>query len=769
MAKKEIKQKNPFRKWIIRFWLLIFGGIAAVAFMFFLASVGAFGEMPSFEELENPKSDLATQIISVDNKVLGKFFKENRTPVFYRDLPKNLIDALVATEDVRYFKHAGIDVRGTIRAFASFGKDGGASTVTQQLARNLFHRRRGNIFHRLKQKVKEWVIAVRLEKQYTKNEIIAMYLNTVDFNYNGVGIQSAARIYFGKEPEDLNVEESAMIVGMLKNPTLFNPVRRPEKTKKRREVVLSQMKKNGAVSPKEYDSLRQLPLQLNFTRDAHDQGTATYFREYVRKFMKHLVKNDASFKDVNIYTDGLKVYTTIDSRMQKYAEDAVAQHMPNLQKAFFKQQKKNKKAPFYDLKPKQIKNIYKSAMKSSYRWKMMKKEGISEKDITASFDKEAKMRIFSWNGEKDTVMTPRDSIKYYKHFLNTGVMSVEPQTGEIRVWVGGINFKHFQFDHVKQAARQVGSTFKPFVYAAAINQLHLSPCDSLPNMPYTIEAGRWGTDKPWTPNNAGGKYGGKVTMKEGLARSLNTISAQLIDKTGPQPIIDLAKKLGVKHDIPFAPSIALGTPTLSLYEMVGALSTFANKGIYIKPHAISRIEDKNGTILWTNELETKDAVNPETAYVVLKLMEGVTQSGSGGRLRHSFLKKSKLYKEVVTGYPYELKNPIAGKTGTTQNQSDGWFMGIVPNLATGVWVGGDNRATHFKSIAYGQGATMALPIFGIYLKSLYADKDLKISDKAFSRPENLSIRVDCDKSTDNVDDNQDAPTGDDNEPWGDEE
>jgi penicillin-binding protein 1A len=768
MAKKETKQKNPFRKWIIRFWLLIFSGIAVVALIFFLASVGAFGEMPTFEELENPKSDLATQIISVDNKVLGKFFKENRTPVFYKDLPKSLVDAFIATEDERYFKHAGIDVRGTIRAFAKLGKDGGASTVTQQLAKNLFHKKRGNIIYRIKQKFKEWVIAVRLEKQYTKNEIIAMYFNTVDFNYNGVGIQSATRIYFGKEPKDLTIEESAMIVAMLKNPTLYNPVRRPKLTTKRREVVLSQMKKQGALSPKEYDSLRKLPLQLNFTRDAHDQGTATYFREYVRKFMKNLVRNDANFKDVNIYTDGLKVYTTIDSRMQKYAENAVAQHMPNLQKAFFKQQEKNKHAPFYDLKPKEIKNIYKKAMKTSYRWKMMKKEDISEKEIIASFDKKTKMRIFAWNGEKDTIMTPRDSIKYYKHFLNTGVMSVEPQTGEIRVWVGGINFKHFQYDHVKQGARQVGSTFKPFVYGAAINQLHLSPCDSLPNMPYTIEAGRWGTDKAWTPDNAGGKYGGKVTLKEGLARSLNTISAQLIDKTGPQPIIDLAKKLGVKHDIPYAPSIALGTPTLSLYEMIGALSTFANKGIYIKPHAISRIEDKNGTILWTNELETKDAVNPETAYVVLKLMEGVTQSGSGGRLRHSFLKKSKLYKEVVTGYPYELKNPIAGKTGTTQNQSDGWFMGIVPNLATGIWVGGDNRATHFKSISYGQGATMALPIFGIYLKSLYADKDLKISDKDFSRPANLSIRVDCGKGTDSEGDIQGIPVEDDNDPWGDE-
>ncbi len=766
MAKK-VKQSNPFRKWIIRFWLFIFSSILLVALIFFLASVGAFGEMPTFEELENPKSDLATQIISVDNKVLGKFFKENRTPVLYKDLPKSLVDALVATEDVRFFDHAGIDVHGTIRAFAKLGKDGGASTITQQLAKNLFHKHRGNIFYRLKQKVKEWVIAVRLEKQYTKNEIIAMYLNTVDFNYNGVGIQSAARIYFGKEPKDLTVEESAMIVAMLKNPTLYNPIRRKELTTKRREVVLHQMQKKGDISPKEYDSLRKLPLQLNFTRDAHDQGTATYFREYVRKFMKKLVKNDANFKGVNIYTDGLKVYTTIDSRMQKYAEDAVAQHMPNLQKAFFKQSKKNKTAPFINLKTKQIENIYKHAMKSSYRWKMMKKAGASDKDIIASFDKKTKMRIFTWQGEKDTTMTPHDSIKYYKHFLNTGVMSVVPQTGEIRVWVGGINFKHFQYDHAKQGERQVGSTFKPFIYATAINQLHLSPCDSLPNMPYTIEAGRWGTDKSWTPNNAGGKYGGKVTLKQGLANSLNTISAQLIDKTGPQPVIDLTKKLGIKHKIPYAPSIALGTPSLTLYEMIGALSTFANKGVYIEPFAITRVEDKNGTVLWTNEIKTQDAVSAETAFVVLKLMEGVTQSGSGGRLRHSFLKKSKIYKEVVTGYPYELKNPIAGKTGTTQNQSDGWFMGIVPNLATGVWVGADDRATHFRSIAYGQGATMALPIFGIYLKSLYADKDLKISNKEFTRPADLSIRVDCNKDAVNDTDN---PTHNNSTPdWGDED
>lgn len=768
MAKKETI-KNPFKKWIIRFWLLIFTGIGVLAFIFFLASIGALGEMPSFEELENPKSDLATQIISRDDKVLGKFFKENRTPIFYSDLPKSLVDALVATEDLRFFKHAGIDVRGTIRAVVMLGKDGGASTITQQLAKNLFHRKRGNLLHRLKQKIKEWVIAVRLEKQYTKNEIIAMYLNTVDFNYNGVGIQSAARIYFGKEPKDLTIEESAMIVAMLKNPTLYNPKRRPELTAKRREVVLNQMKKRGDLSPKEYDSLRAIPMKLNFTRDAHDQGTATYFREYVRKFVKNLVKKDLNFKDINIYTDGLKIYTTIDSRMQKYAENAVKLHMPNLQKAFFEQSKKNKTAPFVNLTEKEVKNAYKRAIKSSYRWKIMKKNGISDKEIIASFDKKTKMRIFAWKGEKDTIMTPRDSIKYYQHFLNTGVMSMEPQTGEIRAWVGGINFKHFQYDHVKQGTRQVGSTFKPFIYATAINQLHLSPCDSLPNMPYSIEAGRWGTDKPWTPENAGGKYGGKVTLKQGLAQSLNTISAQLIDKTGPQPVIDLAKKLGIKNEIPYAPSIALGTPTLSLYEMVGALSSFANKGIYIEPFAISRIEDKNGTTLWTNELHTRDVVNSETAYVVLKLMEGVTQSGSGGRLRHTYKKKDKVYKTVVTGYPYELKNPIAGKTGTTQNQSDGWFMGIVPNLATGVWVGGENRATHFKSISYGQGATMALPIFANYLKSLYADEDLKISKKEFFQPADLSIRVDCNESQkDNTGEENGTQSG--SQPnWGDDD
>ena len=748
---------KKFTKWI---WRLFFTGLAFVILLFLLASFGAFGKLPTFEELENPENNLASEVISIDNKTIGKYAFENRTPIKYKDLPENLIKALVATEDERFYEHSGIDFRGTARAFAYLGRRGGASTITQQLAKLLFHGEGSkNLIERIKQKMKELVIAIRLERQYTKQEILTMYLNKQGFLFNAVGIRSASRIYFGKEPKELTIEESAVIVGMLKNPRQFNPRREKSKKKslQRRNVVLKQMEKNGLISTKMKDSLQKLPIVLNFSPEDTNYGVATYFREYLRKFLKDWVKNNPKPDDseYNIYRDGLKIYVTLDSRMQKYAEEAMQEHMSNLQKIFFKQQKKNKTAPFYELTKKEVKSTMLSAMKRSNRWKRMKKAGKSEKEIFASFEKKIKMKVFSWKAEIDTLMSPKDSIRYYKYFLNTGVFSVEPQTGHVKAWVGGINYKHFQYDHVKQSKRQVGSTFKPFVYATAINQLQLSPCYELPNTPYTIPKGKYGLPEAWSPKNAGGKYGGLRTLKDALANSINVITAQLIDKVTPKNVVRLAKNLGVKSEIPEVPSIALGSVDLTLYEMVGAYGTFANKGMYVEPMMILRIEDKNGTVLADFTPKTKEALSEESAYTVLNLLEGVTKHGSGARLRSS---AGSYPDSIVTGYPYRFKNPIAGKTGTTQNQSDGWFMGVVPNLTTGVWVGAEDRAVHFADIGRGQGAAMALPIWGLYMKKCYANKALKISDKAFEKPANLSIELDCEKykKDENEDENGNA-------------
>lgn len=752
--KKKKESPQDFGKYIKWFWRLFVGGLAAVILLFLLASWNVFGELPTFEELENPKSNLATKIISVDGVQLGTYFNENRTPIKYEDLPKNLVDALVATEDERYYNHSGIDFKGTTRAFAYLGQKGGASTVTQQLAKLTFTGPAARGWKRYFQKVKEYVIATRLERQYTKEEIMTMYLNKQDFLFNAIGISSAARIYFNKNISDLELQESAVIVAMLKNPRQYNPYRKisREKSKRRRNQVFKQMEKNGMLTTAEKDSLQALPMVVRFTPEGHADGLATYFRENLKKFMKDWIKNnpkgedsDGNLEYYNIYRDGLTITTTIDSRMQKAAEDAMLAHMPRLQKEFDKQNEKNDMAPFRDIEPEDIDRIFNNAIKSSARWRKMKSQGKSESDIRKSFDIPTDMSIFSWNGDIDTTMTPRDSIRYYKKFLRTGMMSMVPQTGEVRAWVGGINMNHFQYDHVQTGKRQVGSTFKPFLYATAVDQLRLSPCDTLPNTLYCIAEGKHGNMKDWCPDNSSAKYGGMVTMKDALAQSINTVSARLMDKVGPEPVIELVRKLGVEGDIPPVPSIALGTPDLSLYEMVAAYGAFANQGVFVEPQIVSTIADKNGTILYQHEPKMADVLSAESAYVTLQLMEGVTRSGSGQRLRTTWMGKREDYKNAVTGYPYGFTNAIAGKTGTTQNQSDGWFMGIVPNLVTGVWVGGDDRATHFPSLRYGQGATMALPMWGLYMKEVYKNKELGISDKEFTKPKNLSIEVDCEK------------------------
>jgi penicillin-binding protein 1A len=741
------KKVTGFKKYIKWFWGIVIGGFVSVFLLFLLASWGVFGTLPTFEELENPENNLATEIISSDGKTLGTYAYENRTPIQFKDLPKNLVQALIATEDERFYEHSGVDFKATARAIAKLGKDGGGSTITQQFAKILVHGEGSkNIAQRVLQKFQEYVIAVRLERQYTKQEILTMYLNKYDFLNQAVGIRSASRIYFGKEPNELKIEESAMLVGMLKNSSYFNPLRRKKLVHNRRNVVLKQMEKNGFLTLQEKDSLQQLPLEINYTPESHSDGYATYFREYLRDYLKQWVKTNPkpNGEKYNIYADGLKVYVTIDSRMQKYAEEAVKTHISNLQSYFDAEQKSNETAPFYDLEPEQIEMILTRAKKNSDRWREMKRLKTPEKEIEASFLRKRKMKVFTWKGDRDTIMTPADSIKYYKYFLHSGLMSMEPQTGHIKAWVGGINNKHFKYDHVEQGRRQVGSTFKPFVYATAINQLKLSPCDRYPIAPYTIKAGKYGNPESWTPRNSGEnplRYKGELSLKEGLANSVNTMSARLIDMVGPKNVARLAKQsLGITRTIPETPSIALGTVELSLYEMVSAYAMFANKGLRVEPMMITRIEDKNGTVLTQFTPKTQEVLSEESAYVILDLLKGVTISGSGIRLRTLGARP-----DYVTGYPYGFQNPIAGKTGTTQNHTDGWFMGVVPNLATGVWTGGEDNAIHFETIGKGQGASMSLPTWAIFMRKCYEDPTLNISKEDFEKPEKpISIRLDCD-------------------------
>ena len=747
---KKHKKKSTYLKYILTIWGIFFFGVFSIIILFSGAALGLYGPMPDLQQLENPRTNLATQIISSDDVILGKYyFDDNRTPIIFDEIPTHTIQALIATEDERFYEHSGIDWRGTLRAFAFLGKRGGASTISQQLARQIFVGVRSrNLLKTVLQKAQEWVIAIQLEKRYTKKEILTMYLNKYDFGYQADGIRSAAKIFFNKTSKELSIEESATLVGMLKNSSLYNPIRRPERVKKRRNIVFQQMLRNKLLSTEEVDSLSKLPLKIIYTPESHREGLATYFRAYLKDFMDDWInenpKPDGSKH--NLYRDGLRIYTTIDSRIQQLAEDAVIDHMKNLQQEFFLQntEEENPTAPFLDLRDGEIDTLLQRTAYRSERWRKMKLAGISEEEILSSFNREVPMRVFSWKGEIDTIMTPMDSIRYYKHFLRASLMSMEPQTGHVKAWVGGYNYKHFQYDQVKQGRRQIGSTFKPFLYATAIDQLKLSPCDSLPDALYCIEPRKHGNLNAWCPKNSGDKYGKTRTLKNALANSVNTVSARLMDLVGPRPVINLARKMGITSYLPAVPSIALGTPDISLFEMVGAYSSFANQGIYVKPIMITRIEDKNGRSLYDVQPVTRDVLSEEAAYVTVNLMQGVTQSGSGARLRHAGLEKTNyIYEKVVTGYPFIFENPIAGKTGTTQNQSDGWFMGMVPNLATGVWVGGEDRSIHFKEIGFGQGATMALPIWGNYMRSLYENPNFGISKEDFIAPENLNIPVDC--------------------------
>jgi penicillin-binding protein 1A len=736
--KKRSSANHGANRFIKGFYLTFIALILLITVFFLAVTYGVFGKMPTFEELENPKSNLATEIISSDGKLIGKYFIENRSNTPYHELSPNVINALIATEDARFEDHSGVDIIAVFRVVwgvVTGQSKGGGSTITQQLAKNLFPRKPDRSFVETALiKFKEWITAIKLEKNYSKDEILAMYLNTVDFGSQSYGIKSAAKTFFNKEPSQLTVEEAATLVGTLKAPTWFSPVRNPDRSRDRRNTVLGQMEKYGYITESELDSLKTLPIDMSrFRLQDHTSGVATYFREYLRSVLAEWCNNHTKEDGTpyNLYRDGLKVYTTINYRMQEYAEQAVREYLGReLQPSFFKHWKGVPNAPFVfetDAR-KEIDKLMLSAMRRSDRYYRAKTEGKSDAGILEEFRVPVKMRVFSYRGEIDTVMTPMDSIRYYKFFLQAGLMSMDPHTGQVRAYVGGIDYRFFQFDHVKLSKRQVGSTFKPFLYTLAMQEGE-SPCALYPNVQPVIDLG---DGQVWAPDNADDeRRGEQVTLKWALANSNNWVSGQLIKKYAPKAVVSLAHKMGVTSDIPEVYSIALGSCDLTLYEMVGAMSVYANKGVYVEPSFITRIEDKNGNILQSFSAKSQEAISEETAYLMIQLMRGVVDAGTSVRLR----------------YKYGLDNPIAGKTGTTQNQSDGWFMGIVPDLVTGVWVGCEDRAAHFRSITLGQGANMALPIWGLYMQKIYADPSIGISKRDFDAPK-TPVTVDFDCETD---------------------
>ena len=656
-----------------------------------------------------------------------------------------MIHALIAIEDVRFYEHSGIDKRALFRvAFGVFtgnSDKGGGSTLTQQLAKNLFPR--GENLSKIKlviRKFQEWVTATKLEYNYSKDEIIAMYLNTVFYGHNAYGIKKATETFFSKEPDELKLEEAALLAGVVNAPTKFSPKRHPQNALNRRNLVLKRMETNGFITSEVYDSISQIPIDMShFGVLDHKAGQATYFREFLRGMMHDWAKKHykADGTPYNIYKDGLRIYTTIDSRMQKYAEEAVREHLAlDLQPAFYRHWKGDPKAPFVLPTEEDVEKIMILSMKRSERYRVLRNAGWSMDSIIANFNKPIPMTMFSWEGTFDTIITPMDSIRYYKYFLQSSLMSVETGTGYVRAYVGGNDYRFFQYDHVTQAKRQVGSTFKPFLYSLAMQEGEYTPCTKVPNISYSIQLP---DGKFWEPNDSGkNKFGEEVTLRWALAHSNNRISAYLMKRFGPEATIQMARRMGVKSDIPAVPSICLGVCDISLYEMVGAMSTFANKGVYVKPIFITKIEDKNGNVIETFKAEQREAMDEVTAYKMLELMKGVVYEGTGVRLR----------------FKYGLRNPIAGKTGTTQNQSDGWFMGITPDLTTGVWTGAEDRSVHFKTIQLGQGSNMALPIWALYMKKVYADPTLHISQGDFTKPlANVDLDFDCDKSEDDDDDN----------------
>ncbi len=761
---------KKFRKNIIWFWVIISLPAVFLLTLFLLISANRLGPIPSFEELENPDNSLAAEVYSEDNVLLGKFYIQNRTWTDYEDISPYVIDALIATEDIRFHRHSGIDFRGLARVLVKtimLGQNtGGGSTITQQLAKNLFLPRDLSndpaIVRASKlavSKFKEWQTAVKLERSYTKEEIITMYLNVFDFIYNAVGINSAARIYFNTTPDSLNIEQSAMLVGMLKNSVAYNPLRNEESALKRRNVVISQMERYGYISRALADSVSQLPLGLDLREDSHNTGPATYFREYIRSTMNSKEpQRDRFFSDdaynealwrwqndplygwcykntkpdgspYNIYRDGLRIYTTLNSKMQTYAEEALAEHLSkNLQPVFDKRARNYRNPPYSnDLSTAQVNQIMARSVRQSDRYQSMRRAGVPEDSITLAFNTPVPMKLFSWQGERDTVMTPLDSIRYYKFFVRSSFMAMDPHTGYVKAYIGGPDFRYFKYDAVTQQKKQVGSTIKPFLYTLAMQDGY-SPCYEVENIERTFEV----NDTIWRPRSSGPEeYHGKmVTLKWGLAQSENYISAWLMKQFSPQSVVDIMHRMGIRSYIDPVVSIFLGTSDLSVEEMVGAYGTFVNKGVYTRPLYVTRIEDRNGNVISTFTPFIDEVISEDDAYLMTSLLQGVVSSGTAVRLRLT----------------YKLTNQMGGKTGTTQNHSNGWFMGVMPDLVAGVWTGWEDQAIHFEDLSMGQGANMALPVFGIFMQKLLADKDFSvIAESQFEAPPGFNVDLDCDR------------------------
>jgi len=770
---KNLKKKKPSsgqlelsrkakRVILILLWI---GILSPILFIYSMIGLTSEDELPSLEQLENPRSDEATLVYDANGEILGSYYISNRTKVSFNELSPFLVDALVSTEDERYFEHSGIDgyALGRAIAGAAIGSNkGGASTITQQLAKMMFHERPQSKWARIKQKFSEWIIAVRLEKNYTKEEIMAMYLNQFDFLNTAVGIHAAARVYFNKEPIDLKIEEAAMLVGMAKNPSIFNPIRNPDTTEHRRMIVLYQMKKNDKITQAEYDSLRVLPLGLDYNPETHTSGLAPYFREHVRLeasaiLKKRNIKNEFG-EEINLYTDGLKIYTTLDAQMQKHAEWAVDEYIgKSLQAEFDKNIAKYKNTPFSnDVSKSSRNNSYSRAVKNSDRYRKLKAQGALQAEIDKSFATKTRMTVFSWtekNHKKTVEMTPLDSIKYYKSLLRAGLISMDPNTGFVKAWVGGPDYRYFKFDHAYNAKRQVGSTMKPFVYAAAIQDKILAskaqqaPCKEYPNIKYCVDYAYGSETKQWCPGGEKDYDGIPTPVYFALANSMNNITAKIIDESGGnnKRVVEYFQEMGLSNNtiLPVA-SLGLGVCDLSVLDMTSAHCIFSNKGYYIEPITIARIEDKNGKVLYEAQPKIKQIISEEVAYEMLKMMKGVT-----GVKRPADGKWGGTARRLRSNKPYAFSGIMAGKTGTTQNNSDGWFMGHTPDLVTGVWVGAEDRGVHFSTTKLGQGANTALPIWGYYMKKVYADKKIKISHSDFEAPySGYSTTIECESIPD---------------------
>ena len=748
--------KKKFATW---FWSIVGAGLMAIVLVFWMITKGWLGYLPPLDELQNPKNKFATEIISSDMQLLGRYYRnENRVGVAYTDISPNMINALIATEDVRFYDHTGVDLKSLFRAVIMLGKAGGGSTITQQLAKQLWSPRANNIFERALQKPIEWVIATKLERLYSKEEILTMYLNQFDFLYNAVGIKSAAQVYFSTTPDALKMEEAAMLVGMCKNPSLYNPRRRPENALNRRNTVLNQMEKYDYITQEVCDSLKALPVELKYQSVDHKQGLAPYFREYLRQVLTAKEPKKSNYSEWNqlqyeidkrqweenplygfcnknhkpdgtpydLYQDGLRIYTTIDSRMQQCAEEAVNEHMQALQKTFFREKRNKSYAPFsQDLTPEDVDAIMTRSMRQTDRYRALKKQGLNDNDIKQVFNTPVAMRVFSYNGLIDTTMTPLDSIRWNKHFLRCGFMSMESHSGAVKAYVGGPNFTHFQYDMVTTGRRQVGSTIKPYLFTLAMDE-GMWPCDSTVNDSITLIDGN---GVAWTPRDEHVKNQGEmVTLNWGLEKSSNWITAYLMSLFTPEQLVRLMRSFGIEGQLDPVVSLCLGPCEVSVKEMVDAYTTFPNKGIRVEPLYVTRIEDNNGNVLATFMPKTYEIISETTSYKMIYMLRNVMDHGTGVRAR----------------FRYGLKVPMGGKTGTSQNHSDGWFVGFTPSLVSGVWVGGEDRSIHFDNMSAGQGANMALPIWAMYMQKVYADEELGYSvEEQFDVPEWFDPEAGC--------------------------